>query len=153
MVPNRTDLGARVTDALYTEALLLADEARGYFDGHGRAERDTLPAAARIGFSCESLRATTRLMHIVAWLLNQRAVAAGEISAAAAAAEERRLGSSPASDPAVVESLPDAARALIARTEDLYARVAWLDTRAAAAATARPSNPVLGLIATLQNAF
>ena len=64
----------RLIDALYTEAMLLADEARAYFDEAGREERNALEPFARVGFACESLKVTTRIMHIVAWLLTQRAV-------------------------------------------------------------------------------
>ncbi|WP_174280580.1 DUF1465 family protein, partial [Sphingomonas bacterium] len=74
-------LHRRLIDALHMEALLLADEARDYFDEVGRAERDRLAPLARIGFSCESLKVTTRLMHVIAWLLTQRAVQAGELRA------------------------------------------------------------------------
>ena len=59
--------------------MLLADEARAYFDEAGRDERLTLEPFARVGFACESLKVTTRIMHIVAWLLTQRAVESGEI--------------------------------------------------------------------------
>jgi regulator of CtrA degradation len=60
---------SRLIDSLYTEAMLLADEARSYFDDAGRDERSTLEPFARVGFACESLKVTTRIMHIVAWLL------------------------------------------------------------------------------------
>ena len=33
---------SRLIDSLYTEAMLLADEARAYFDDAGRDERSTL---------------------------------------------------------------------------------------------------------------
>ena len=33
---------SRLIDSLYTEAMLLADEARSYFDDAGRADRSTL---------------------------------------------------------------------------------------------------------------
>src|SRR6185503_14613392 len=56
---------SRLIDALYTEAMLLADEARSYFDDAGRDERATLEPFARVGFACESLKVTTRIMHIV----------------------------------------------------------------------------------------
>ncbi|MCA1654665.1 MAG: DUF1465 family protein, partial [Sphingomicrobium sp.] len=82
----------RLIDALYTEAMLLADEARGYFDDAGRDDRLTLEPFARVGFACESLKVTTRIMHIVAWLLTQRAIEGGEIRAAAGRRPERRLG-------------------------------------------------------------
>ena len=73
---------SRLIDSLYTEAMLLADEARSYFDDAGRDERATLEPFARVGFACESLKVTTRIMHIVAWLLTQRAIELGEIPAA-----------------------------------------------------------------------
>ncbi len=151
VVSSDTRLSGRLVDSLYTEAMLLADEARSYFDRNGRIERDLLPAMARVGFSCESLRVTTRLMHVIAWLLTQRAVSAGEISAAQAVAPERRLGLCQPSDPAIVATLPDNARSLIAASEELHARVLWFDERLDDAVSA--DNPVSGLIARLQNAF
>lgn len=120
-------LSRRLIDSLYVEAMLLADEARSYFDVIGREDRDELDPTQRVGFSCESLRVTSRLMHIIAWLLTRRAVAAGEISEAQAAASERRLGRSPGGDPAILDGLPEAARQIIEATADLYARVLRLD--------------------------
>jgi regulator of CtrA degradation len=120
-------LNRKLIDSLYVEAMVLADEARSYFDANGRAERDALPAMQRVGFSCESLRVTTRLMHVIAWLLTQRAVFAGEIGAEQAIAPERRLGRAQSNDPEIVPSLPETARQIIAATSDLYARVARLD--------------------------
>ncbi|GAA4039161.1 hypothetical protein GCM10022281_20050 [Sphingomonas rosea] len=117
----------RLVESLYTEAMLLADEARTYFDVAGRAERDGLDPFVRVGFACESLKVTTRLMHIIAWLLTQRAVETGELTATAGRRPERRLGHAGASDPAVVEQLPGGARALIASSTDLYERVRRLD--------------------------
>ena len=38
----------RLIDSLYTEAMLLADEARAYFDEMGRNERDTLDPMTRV---------------------------------------------------------------------------------------------------------
>ena len=117
----------RLIDSLYTEAMLLADEARSYFDDAGRDERSMLEPAARVGFACESLKVTTRIMHIVAWLLTQRAIESGEIPGRGGQRAERRLGNAQDSDPAVVEQLPVAARQLISASADLYARVQRLD--------------------------
>ncbi|WBO21069.1 DUF1465 family protein [Sphingomonas abietis] len=144
-------LNRKLVDSLYLESMLLADEARSYFDAHGRAERDALAPMQRVGFSCESLRVTTRLMHIIAWLLTQRAVFAGEISAEQAAAPERRLGRAQGHDPEMVTGLPETARHIIAATGDLYARVARLD-----AGMSRPvpfSSPAQGLLRRLEMAF
>ncbi len=125
------DLQSRITprlvEALYTEAMVLADEARAYFDDEGREERLTLEPFVRVGFACESLKVTTRIMHIVAWLLTQRAVEAGEITAADGGRPERRLGKAGDSDPAVVEQLPPSAQRLIGASADLYARIKRLD--------------------------
>src|SRR5881409_2474117 len=83
---------SRLIDSLYTEAMLLADEARSYFDEAGRQERQTLEPFARVGFACESLKVTTRIMHIVAWLLTQRAIGSGELAGSDGRRPERRLG-------------------------------------------------------------
>jgi len=120
-------LTPRLVGTLYTEAMLLADEARSYFDRLGREERDSLDPMLRVGFSCESLKVTTRLMHIVAWLLTQRAVEAGELSATESRRPSRRLGDEPESDGAVLPQLPQAAQALVAASRDLFARVRRLD--------------------------
>ncbi len=125
------DAQARITprliDALYTEAMLLADEARAYFDEQGRDERQMLEPFARVGFACESLKVTTRIMHIVAWLLTQKAVETGEIRSIEGRRPERRLGHANDSDPLVIGQLPPAARRLVTSSADLYARVARLD--------------------------
>lgn len=118
----------RLIDSLYTEAMLLADEARAYFDEVGRNERDTLDAMTRVVFSCESLKVTTRLMHVIAWLLTQRAVNAGEIAAGDALDPSRRLGTAPETDGAAFDAMPLAAQGLIAASQDLYRRVARIDS-------------------------
>lgn len=117
----------RLIDSFYTEAMLLADEARSYFDENGRCEREALSPMARVTFSCESLKVTTRLMHIIAWLLTQRAVHGGELTPVQALEPSRRLGEAPVTEDAVAADLPPAARALIAASADLYRRVARLD--------------------------
>lgn len=118
---------SRLIDSLYTEAMLLADEARSYFDDAGREDRATLEPFARVGFACESLKVTTRIMHIVAWLLTQRAIESGEIPNRDGRRPERRLGHAQDSDPAVIDQLPESAQRLIRSSADLYARVKRLD--------------------------
>src|SRR5215216_7773953 len=103
----------RLIDSFYTEAMLLADEARSYFDDAGREERSSLDPFVRVNFACESLKVTTRIMHIVAWLLTQRAIESGEIPFREGRRPERRLGHAQESDPAVVARLPEAAQRLV----------------------------------------
>jgi regulator of CtrA degradation len=151
MTDSIDDLGpqARITprriDALYTEAMLLADEARAYFDEAGRDERQSLEPFVRVGFACESLKVTTRIMHIVAWLLTQRAVESGEIHAADGRRPERRLGHASDSDPLVITQLPPTAQRLVSASVDLYSRVARLDEGAIDAEPAQsPARALMG---------
>jgi regulator of CtrA degradation len=115
------ELTPKLLDALYTESMLLADEARSYFD------RDPLNGGyspeVSVAFSCESLKVTTRLMHSIAWLLNQKALRAGELSIADASSDVRDLGYAPASDDFQMDRFPAEAQELIRASEDLYFRL------------------------------
>lgn len=117
----------RVRDQLYGEAMLLADEARGYFDEPGRLDCAGLDPMSRVRFSCESLKVTTRLLHAVSWLLTRRAVDEGEMAPAEARLPSRRLGAAPEADEEALAIMPERARALIAASVDLYRRVELLD--------------------------
>jgi regulator of CtrA degradation len=143
-------LHRKLIDSLYTESMVLADEARSYFDEAGRADRETLDPLVRVGFSCESLKVTTRLMHVIAWLLTQRAVDAGELRAGDALDPSRRLGEAPVFDADLVRALPDRAQALIAASADLHRRVGRLDR--AQEAPQAPS-PVHGLQSRISMSF
>ena len=46
-MPLEARITPRLVDALYTEAMLLADEARAYFDDAGRDERDCCSSRSR----------------------------------------------------------------------------------------------------------
>jgi|TARA_R100000501_G_scaffold16352_3_gene29757 regulator of CtrA degradation len=121
----------KLVASLYTEAMVLADEARSYFDQNGKADREALGPVERVQFSCESLRVTTRLMHAVSWLLTRKAVEAGELSAEEALHPERRLGSAgeSAATADVLAQLPEEARTIILASRDLYSRVQRLDAQ------------------------
>ena len=106
-IQSEPRLHRRLVDTLYIDAMVLADEARSYFDEAGRLEREALDPMARVSFSCESLKVTTRLMHIIAWLLTQRAVDAGELRPADALDPSRRLGPAPVSEAGAVSSDAD----------------------------------------------
>jgi regulator of CtrA degradation len=149
MTDSRARLTPKLIASLYTESMLLADEARAYFDRHGREERLSLDPLLRVGFSVESLKVTTRLMHVIAWLLTQRAVDAGEISASEARSESRQLGVSPVSDPDLVARLPEGALQLVRASQDRFARVARLEESSAAPI----SSPARSLLSRLERAF
>jgi len=138
----------RLIDAFYTEAMLLADEARSYFDDSGHNDRAQLDPFTRVTFACESLKVTTRIMHIVAWLLTQRAIESGEIQFTEGRRPERRLGHAQESDSQVVSRLPEAAQRLVNSSSDLYARVKRLDD--GNLASDPPASPARALMGRLE---
>ena len=120
------DLNEPIIEALYGEALLLADEVRFAFDMRAGHEFDETADLTRVALSIEGLRTTTRIMHVLAWLLNQRAYLSGDLSEN----QLRRHGALPSerrSDPVQLALLEPETRALIHDTERLHARVARLD--------------------------
>jgi regulator of CtrA degradation len=66
-------------------------------------------------------------MHVIAWLLTQRAVDSGELSPRDALDPARRLGDAPITEDAVIAQMPADARTLINSSIDLHRRVARLD--------------------------
>ena len=105
----------------------------------------------RVGFSCESLKVTTRLMHIIAWLLTQRAVEAGELTYGQARTPARRLGEAAVSDSVLLAKLPESALTLIRASEELYARVKRLEE--GTTGTEPQSSPARSLMSRLERAF
>ena len=122
-------INPRIIEALYCEALVLADEVRASFALSGRigqagAEEDL----ARVALSCEALRTTTRMMHAVAWLLNHRAYLMGELSEFQLRRQGRLSADASRSDPEQVSLLDAPTRELIAATERFHARLLRLDS-------------------------
>ena len=149
--PREIRLRGRLVNGLYTEAMVLADETRAYFEHQGRDHREALDPVARVALSCESLKITTRLMHVLAWLLTERAIELGQMDDAEAAASARRLGEAAPSDRTSVEGLPAAAVALVDSSQDLYARVRRL--AGDLPETAPVASPALSLLDRLERAF
>jgi len=116
-------LFSRLVDNLYVEAMVMADEARSYFDRKGTEGQEGLDMVARLSFTCESLKVTTRLMHVIAWLLTQKAWRRGEIPASALDDPRYLLGEAAASDAVALAALPPCARDLVTGSEALYERV------------------------------
>ncbi len=141
-------LTEKLVSSLYTEAMLLADEARAYFDDCGRDEREAMTPMARVSLSCESLKVTTRLMHVVAWLLAQKASLKGNRE------HVPSLAMATPSDPAILAALPADARSLVAASVELHARIVRLEARLAATIP-DPAlfSPALALRQRLERAF
>jgi regulator of CtrA degradation len=126
MIARTSSLSRPIVEALYTEALVLADEVRAVFALGTREPLTGESAFIRLALSTEGLKTTTRMMHILAWLLNQRALFSGDLSEK----QVRRHGGLPpdrGSDAAQLALLEPETRELIAETERLHRRIARLD--------------------------
>jgi len=120
------NLSRPIIESLYSEALVLADEVRAVF----ALAQDSSPIIAsdrlKLALSAEGLKTTTRMMHVLAWLLNQRAHFSGEMSQESL----RRHGRLPADRrprEEDLELLEPATRELIMETVHLHRRIARLD--------------------------
>jgi len=128
-------------DRTFEEAIQLMREARDYLLERQRTGVGEQRPALQLVASCEAMRVTARLAQVMAWLLVQRAVLAGEISAADASTEARRLGGRSVcavEGPWQQLGLPERLQGLLARSLALYNRVARLDDHAAGAV--KPAN-------------
>ncbi len=135
----------------YDETVALIEEMSDYLLNHARRDRESLPPAIQALYASESIRLTTRLTQLMAWLLNHKAVQTGEISLEDAGRLDRRLGSVETClkpPGAGVEQLPEAFKSLMDRSEELYRRVLRLDRRGPPVAG---ESPVHGLIRTLSD--
>lgn len=144
-----TAIGARVQRAqvenLYVEAMLLADEAHAAFAAQrdlGMARGDGLMP---INLACESLKTTTRLMHVIAWLLHRRAMFAGD-RGAGPNDSAARIGDPVAADWTICMDFDASIRRIIAASERLFERIAALEAGWEAPAVA----PVQQLLARLE---
>ncbi|WP_294324887.1 DUF1465 family protein [uncultured Sphingomonas sp.] len=141
------DVQRRLIDSLYVEAMLLADEARSYFNDAGQAERALLDPMARVVLSCESLKITTRLMHVIAWLLTQRAIDAGEMAPDLAEDPLRALATSPVTGDEVLETMPAGTQALIRASLDLYRRAERIERSKTSPPPASPARAMFERLA------
>ncbi len=117
-------------DNTFEEALALAREARNYIVYRDGAEVTNLDPAERLVVSCESMRVTARVGQIVAWLLVQKAVHAGELTRDQAAEAPYRLSGQKVcavSDLVADEKIPLRLAELLERSHSLYTRVERLD--------------------------
>ena len=121
-----SDISEPIVEALYSEALVMADEVRARFDLTPADEHVIQSDSEKLALSVEGLRTTTRMMQILAWLLNQRAYFSGDLSET----QLRRHGKLPEdreADPEQVTLLDEATQDLIRQTEQMHGRIARLD--------------------------
>jgi regulator of CtrA degradation len=151
-------------DRTFREGMELVEAAAAYLDGPGRQESKLLSRNAALAYAAESMRLTTRLMQVASWLLVQRAVREGDMTAQEACDPRYRIGAQPAprrANPLQVildgetgERLPDGLMDLITRSERVFDRINHLDERMYAdGETEDRPNPVLSQFERLRAAF
>jgi regulator of CtrA degradation len=114
----------------YDEAMDLLLEARDYLAHREPVDRTALLPHERLRFCGETMRLTARLTQIMAWLLAQRAVHAGELTQQAALADQSALANLDvcmADELEVAAVMPQRLLSLLERSRRLYVRVARLD--------------------------
>ena len=157
------DFGSRFAESelfnkIFREGMDLVEETASYLDGPGRADSRQLARMAAMAYATESMRLTTRLMQLASWLLLQRAVKDGELTANEAQKEKYRINLKEVGAQSEAEEggdLPVALGDLIARSFALYRRIIHLDDmlRSGPAQTDTSSNPVSDQVSRLQAAF
>lgn len=141
---------------LFSEGMDLVEETASYLDGPGRDDSKTLDRAGALSYATESMKLTTRLMQAASWLLAQRAVAEGEMTAEEATEGKYRLGvDRPTSDLwPEGEAAPQVLLDLVARSRSLYKRLKRIDDSLYAEDAFEPeANPVADHMAKLRGAF
>ncbi|MEQ9518859.1 MAG: DUF1465 family protein [Parvibaculum sp.] len=124
--------GSELFKRTYREGMSLVEEAASYLDGPGRDQAKDFPRATALAYATESMRMTTRLMQVAAWLLVQKAVYEGEMSETEAMSEKYELGGRELAKTEPVKAaqmLPDVLRDLIQRSESIYERIDRLDAQ------------------------
>jgi len=116
-------------DRTFQEGMELVEETAAYLDGDGRRESKLLSRSTALLYAGESMKLTTRLMQIASWLLVQRAVREGDMTAEAACEVRYRLADRTVATEVSHPELPIALIEYLVRTEKLYDRVLHLDRR------------------------
>ncbi|WP_272906925.1 DUF1465 family protein [Hyphobacterium sp. SN044] len=115
---------------LFHEGMDLVERTAAYLDGPGRDDSRALDRAGALAYAAESMKLTTRLMQAASWLLVQRQVAEGEMSADEAMGERYRLPPDSIEDPHWPENgetAPVELADLAALSRTLYARLKRID--------------------------
>lgn len=123
-------MSSGVFQRTYTQGMQLVEETSAYLDGPGREVARNLPRDVSLVYASESMRLTTRLMQVAAWLLVRKAVAEGEMSEEEAHSERYRLSTKEIARSTQIvgsTSLPTRMQDLIDQSQRLYERVTRLD--------------------------
>ena len=143
-------------ERVFKEGMALVEETANYLDGPGRQDARQLDRHGAVAYATESMRLTTRLMQLASWLLLQRAIGAGEMSAEEARKEKHRISLADIGRGNALtgsDQLPAGLLDIIDRSLSLHQRVVKLDVmrnvkaKAEAAPAISPVNDQLDRIA------
>jgi regulator of CtrA degradation len=142
--------GAALLESLYQEVLSLVSRTSDYVGALKAGAVPGLTDNSGPAYTVESMRHTTRLMQVMAWLLTQRAVETGEMTAEEALEPKYRLGAADiclAQPIAGAEFLPKIFREMTAQSTGMYRRIKRL---AEQLDEPSPENPVHALLHRLE---
>ncbi len=145
---------------LFAYGMDLVEETAAFLDGEGRRAAKSMSKEAQAIYGTESMRLTTRLMQLASWLLLQRAVAEGEVTAEQAQVEKKNVKLNQLStrvENKGWDELPEKFVELVENSTRLQRRVKRLDAEIYGA-TAEPqaatsANPVAAQRSLLETAF
>lgn len=145
---------------LYSEGMALVEEAAAYLDGEGKDAARLLSHKAATLYAAESMRLTSRLMHIASWLLLLRASRSGDMSRDMVAREKAKVSLETLSAGETTtgwQELPQAFRDMIAHSLHLQDRVRCMDgdsyQQPIRELVERKANPVSDQLVLLRTAF
>jgi regulator of CtrA degradation len=114
----------------YDEALGLLVSARDYVALSERANKARLEVSERLRLCCETMRMTARLTQVMAWLMAQKAIHAGEMTQRELVEKQGPLASIRiCMEAGQIDGLPTPLTSLLERSHNLYLRIARLDER------------------------
>ena len=154
---TRSELFAKT----FKEGMAMVEETAAYLDGPGREAAKSLSKGDALIYASNSMRLTTRLMQVASWLLVQRALKEGEMTTSEARLDKYRIVPESTSESGLTFSdlaqsanaLPSILLDLIARSTQLYERIARLDRSLYGSIAAQTGNTVADQLHRLQSEF
>lgn len=146
-------------DELFSEGMALVEAAADYLDGEGRVAAKALSGPVSVVYATESMRLTTRLLEVASWLVIQRALKDGEVTAEEAEAKRIRVRLRAMCRPSHIsrfEELPTGLQALISQSFTITDRLVQIDKAMAAQSAGElppMANPVGDQMQLLATAF
>jgi len=144
---------------LFREGMELIEETSEYLEGEGRMEARALSEHIALTYSTESMRLTTQLMQLASWLVVYRGIAENKLTPEDVEEKRKKIKFNAVSRVDHIENfadLPKGLRVLIQATEELYDKIAKLDSHLLSAGFDIDSprqNPLSTQMAALEAAF